>query len=139
MVYWRWVTTWRSPDGSSRRAASSRVGAASGTTWSGRSRVLAASTSAWAAESSPAHKAAPVAGRGPRNRARAVRTAVVGGPLAIRSGGRAQRAGGGGALAQRQAGPQPAGGGAELAVLVGAGLAAGIDGGEFVEPLAFEA
>ena len=49
-VYWRWLTTFRSPVGSWRRAESSRVGSAAWIAWSGTWRVLAASTSAWTAE-----------------------------------------------------------------------------------------
>jgi len=36
-------------------------------------------------------------------------------------------------------GPQPGGGRGRLLILVGAGGAAGIDAGEFLEPVAFEA
>ena len=72
----------RSRPGSSCRAASTSTGSASTVTWSGRCWVPAASTWAWATDSSPSHTAWAVWVSGPRNRARAVRTALAGRPVA---------------------------------------------------------
>jgi hypothetical protein len=63
-----------------RRAAASGTGSASVATWSARSWVPWASTEAWAAETSPSHRASAVAESGPRNRARAVRTLLLAAP-----------------------------------------------------------
>ena len=81
-----------------------------------------ASTLAWATEIVPSARALAVAVSGPRNRALAVRTKLRG------------RAG-----TQAQPVPQPGGGRPDLLPLVGAGGAAGIDAGEFLEPVAFQA
>jgi hypothetical protein len=54
--------------------------------------VLVASTSAWAAEISPAHNAVPDPRRGPQNNARAVRTWLVAVVAAIRNRARNQPA-----------------------------------------------
>ena len=74
-----------------RRAASSSIGSA----WvvgSGNSWVPAASTAAWAGEIAPSVNAWAVAVRGPRNTARAVRTAAWAAPAPNRSRARNQPA-----------------------------------------------
>jgi len=55
----------------------------------------------------------------------------------IQGPGGADRGGGGGG-GHPEPGPQPGGGGAELAVLFGAGGAAGVDGGQALEPTGLE-
>src|SRR5215213_7917816 len=55
----------------------------------------------------------------------------------IQGPGGADRSGGGGG-GHLEPGPQPGGGGAELAVLFGAGGAAGVDGGQALEPTGLE-
>ncbi len=67
----------RSRVGSSCRAASTSTGSASAVTWSGKVWVPWVTTWAWATDSSPSHTAWAVPVKGPRNRARAVRTALV--------------------------------------------------------------
>ena len=56
----------------------------SAVTWAGRSWVPAASTWAWAGESSPSANAWAVRVRGPRYRARAVRTRLLAAPALMR-------------------------------------------------------
>jgi hypothetical protein len=88
----RWATARRSRGGSRRRAAATRTGSALAATGVGRSWVPAASTAAWAADSSLAHSAWAVPDRGPRNSARAVRRWLVAAPAPSRSRPRSQLA-----------------------------------------------
>ena len=111
----------RSRPGSSCRAASTSTGSASAVTWSGRCWVPAASTWAWATDSSPSHTAWAVSVSGPRNRARAVRTCAAGRPVA-----------------QMQPVAQPGRGRPDLLAGFGAGGAEGVDPGQFLEPLAVQ-
>ena len=61
----RWPRSRRSRPGSSRRAASTSTGSASAVTWSGSGWVPAATTWAWATDSSPSHTAWAVSVSGP--------------------------------------------------------------------------
>jgi hypothetical protein len=84
--------------------------------------VPEATTLAWAGVMAPSVRAWPVWVRGPRHRARAVRTWLGAAPAPRRRRARSQLVRGGG-----------------LEALVGAGSDTGVDGGEFVEPVAFQA
>ena len=81
-----------------------------------------ARTRACATEISPLDTAWAVAVSGPRNRARAVRTAL-----------------GGGAGAHAQSASQPRGSRGSLFSKLGAGGPADVRGGEFLEPVTFKA
>src|SRR5215207_1284570 len=92
-VAWtRWPTARRSRGGSRCRAAATSTGSAWAVTWVGRWWVPWASALAWAADSSPSHSAWAVAVRGPRNNARAVRTALLAALAPSRSRPRSQLA-----------------------------------------------
>ena len=114
--------TRRSRGGSSRPAASTRTGSASTVMWSGRPWVPWVSTLAWVAEIVPSVRARAVAARGPPNRARAVRTELAAAPAPRRS------------RACSQAAVEPS-----CWSCSAPGGAAGVHGGEFSEPLAFQA
>jgi hypothetical protein len=116
-----WPTTVRSRCGSRCRAAPNRAASASTVIWWGRSWGPWATTTAWAGEMTPAAKAAAVAVSGPRNNAWAVRTALAAAPLPSRNRRRSQLA------VDPTCWPSSAPGGA-----------AGVDPGQFLEPLAFQ-
>jgi hypothetical protein len=118
----RWAMTRRSRGGSSRRAASTSTGSASAVTGSERSWVPWASTRAWAHAEFPADQG--LAGRGERT--------TEHGPGRPHKASRS-------ASTQAQPGAQPSGGRANLLPLVSPGNAAGIDGRELLEPVAFQA
>src|SRR5215207_4186454 len=118
----RWPRSRRSRGGSSRRAASTSTASASTVTWSGRGWVPAATTWAWATDSSPSVRAWAVAVNGSAEQ----------GP------GRPDGAGGG-AGAQVEPVAEPGRGRPDLLAGLGPGRPAGVDGRELVEPVAFQA